>query len=450
MKNSSKVFLLICLSLFTLLIGPLFTYVNASTNHGFESMIYNEPFFIFLSILYFVLILIEFLSWIFISDSTHHTLFIILLIFFQFLMYNLSLLNVHINIRFEYIITTICFYLSITSIFYYIYDFYKLKLHAYDYSLIGIGFTNFFLQILFNTNTYSWIFSLISYILIITEAIKIIYVFIKRNNFNITIFFIFIICGMLIDINICSVLKYHLGYVINSATILCYFIIFCLFIGIYFSFIVINNKRAIKALEFELELNKQETYLLEKQIEPHFIFNTLFTIKNSYHKSTEDGDYVLDLFSKVLRNNIVQLKEVLIPFSNELESIYDYVEIINAKSDKKFNLILNIDEDEFLIPPLSIHIYVENAIKYSKVNETENGYIIITSTFNKSTYFPAYIIEIEDNGIGFDLDKVTSQSYGIQNSKKRLKNLLDARIDIYSHPNVGTKIKITIPVAGGG
>lgn len=111
------------------------------------------------------------------------------------------------------------------------------------------------------------------------------------------------------------------------------------------------------------------------------------------------------------------------------------------KVDNKFEVIFNIDYQDFDIPILSLQPFVENSIKYSKVNYKEEGKIEISAYKDNSNI----IVEINDNGIGFDPNDIKDESCGIRNAKERLSLLLNANVEINSQINFGTNIKITIP-----
>ena len=114
--------------------------------------------------------------------------------------------------------------------------------------------------------------------------------------------------------------------------------------------------------------------------------------------------------------------------------IFNYVNLENLRLEKSFPVYFDIDYQDFLIPPLSLQPLVENAIRYSKVNEKEDGYIQIRSFLRDDGRIE---VDVEDNGVGFDPLSVTSSSKGLANVKERLKLLLNAEILIESAPGKG-------------
>ena len=136
---------------------------------------------------------------------------------------------------------------------------------------------------------------------------------------------------------------------------------------------------------------------LKQQIQPHYLFNTLSVIRSLYHENMEEGDEVMAMFSKNFRQSIKNMNEEMIPFEKEIETINQYIELENKRFSKPFDLILDLDFVNFMVPPLTIEPIIENSVNYSKVNEKDDGFISISSSLENGNV----IIVINDNGIGY-------------------------------------------------
>jgi LytS/YehU family sensor histidine kinase len=211
-------------------------------------------------------------------------------------------------------------------------------------------------------------------------------------------------------------------------------------VGVYISFIIRTSREACKASEYKLQMETLKTRVLREQINPHFIFNSLTAVKSQYHQNIEKGDFAMNLFSNHLRTNVEAIDKDLIPFEHELDNINNYVQLQNLKYPKPFNIVYDIACVNFLVPILSLQVFVENAIKYSKVNTKDDGYIEISSYEDGDEI----ILEISDNGAGFDINSIKDASYGIKNARERFELLMNSKIDIYSRNGEGTKVKIHI------
>ena len=203
---------------------------------------------------------------------------------------------------------------------------------------------------------------------------------------------------------------------------------------------VTNTKRYIKALEKEQKALEMKAEALTEQIKPHYVFNCLSSIQGAYQEDGKKGEKMLTMFSKHLRDSLDASSE-LAPFQKEVERILNYVELENMRKEKKTELLLNLEETSFSLPPLSLEPFIENAFKHGRLEERSDGYVSLSSFEEEKDY----LILIEDNGVGFDVNQVKTSSVGIKNAKERLKILLGAEVKVSSRPGEGTKVEIRIP-----
>ena len=194
-----------------------------------------------------------------------------------------------------------------------------------------------------------------------------------------------------------------------------------------------------------LEDEKQELIvkadLLKNQIKPHYIFNVLSSIEQAYKVDYFLGEEMLNDFSKHLRSNLETKGSSLVSINEEIDIILNYVRLENLRKKDDIEILLDIEETDFLVPPLSLETFIENAIKYSKIEEKEDGFISISTYKDNYNYY----IEIEDNGIGFDIHEIKKESIGIKNAKERIRILTGGNVEIVSKIEIGTKIVITLP-----
>ena len=222
-----------------------------------------------------------------------------------------------------------------------------------------------------------------------------------------------------------------------------YFIIPLIIIVIilYRTSVVRQTKKYINLLETEKQNLILKSEALKHQIKPHYIFNLLTSIKEAYKEDQTRGEEMLERFSLELRNNLNTKYDGLIPLENEINTILNYIKLEELRLNKPINFLLDIEVDNILVPSISLEVFVENAVKHSCVLDKEDGYISL-STYTDCSY---NIIEIEDNGIGFDVNNNTNKRVGINNTIERFKISLNADVIITSYKNIGTKIKIMIP-----
>lgn len=202
-----------------------------------------------------------------------------------------------------------------------------------------------------------------------------------------------------------------------------------------------------QANEQSIMLEEAKTQLVLSQIKPHFVYNSLGAIRVLIKKDPDKAYDVLYKFSKYLRQNIDALGDKKsIPFEVELEHIKTYLELEGLRFPGKFDVDFAVSATNFLVPPLSIQIFVENALKYGIFNNPGGGTVTIrTYASSKFVY-----IEVEDNGAGFDMKELESKqaegrSVGVKNAVYRIEKLQNGKCEIKSAPGEGTLVFIKLP-----
>lgn len=214
---------------------------------------------------------------------------------------------------------------------------------------------------------------------------------------------------------------------------------------IYFINTVEIYKEARRAAELEKELSDMNMTLMLSQIQPHFMYNALNTIKYLTKKDPKTAENAIVRFSSYLRANMDSLtQKEPISFKKEMEHVDNYISIERLRFGDRLNVEYNIEYDNFTIPPLTIQPIAENAIKHG-INQKVNGGTLKISSFEKNEYI---IILIEDDGVGFDVNEVKNDGrshVGMNNIKSRLKEMLNAEVIVESAENQGTTVTIKIP-----
>ncbi|MDF1618228.1 cache domain-containing sensor histidine kinase [Petrocella sp. FN5] len=207
-----------------------------------------------------------------------------------------------------------------------------------------------------------------------------------------------------------------------------------------------------KVVEKQQQLRTTEIKMLQAQVNPHFIYNTLDVIKWSAKlgQKSEVVSVVTNL-AKILRNSI-DCDEEFVSVKRSISFIDSYLAIQKIKYNNAFKVIRNIDHTilECKVPRLIIQPFVENAIVHGLSNHSGNGEISING------FVKAGIIEFQiiDNGIGMtdeEIKKVSDnksdQHIGIHNVDQRIKLYYGDGygVHIESQKYKGTKVAITVP-----
>ena len=222
-----------------------------------------------------------------------------------------------------------------------------------------------------------------------------------------------------------------------------------------------DNLNQLKIESYEKEISKQKMELrnLQLQIRPHFLLNTfnlIFTLSQRKENAMiqETVIYLSDYFRYIFRNE----KELEI-FTNELRLIKGYVKMASIRYFGKIEAEYDLDPElDFVrMPPLLIHNFVENAVKYG-VKQQEGLHIKIVGRYvDKMVKF-----SISDDGNGMNPEMLErnqkmfsgelkpenqSEHLGLYNSLKRLKYFYgeNAKIEVTSELGKGTVFRISFP-----
>ena len=187
---------------------------------------------------------------------------------------------------------------------------------------------------------------------------------------------------------------------------------------------------------------EQRMRLMMSQIQPHFIYNALNTIQNM-EGNPEKTKIAIGDFANYIRGNLAVLEgQELITFGKEMELVKNYGSIQQLRFPDRFSISYDIRDEDFSVPPLSVQILVENAIKHGILVRYEPGVITVKSHREKKYH----VITVTDNGVGFDTKKLeNTDRVGIRAVKNRLEYFLGGTISFESEIGKGTVVTIRIP-----
>lgn len=209
-----------------------------------------------------------------------------------------------------------------------------------------------------------------------------------------------------------------------------------------------NNARNEDKIDAQQRLlNEARLAALTRQINPHFLFNTLNSISSLIRTDPEQARRVIYRLSNILRR-LLRKNENLSPFHEELQFVDDYMGIEVVRFGDKLRFVKEVDPDTLdrLVPSMVLQPIVENSIKHGLSNKVDGGMIRVRSRLDGGRLY----LLVEDNGVGIPEAKLATlfeQGIGISNVNERLKVLFgnDYRMWIDSKPGAGTQTEIEIP-----
>jgi LytS/YehU family sensor histidine kinase len=167
-----------------------------------------------------------------------------------------------------------------------------------------------------------------------------------------------------------------------------------------------------------LQLAAKEAQLnnLSAQLNPHFFFNSLNTVKALVASDPEGARRAIDLLSELLRNSLYQRDNILISLNEEMALVNDYLELEKIRFEDRLRYQVNIDTklETWPVLPLSIQTLVENAIKHGIAKYINGGVVKVEVKENNTS------LKIIVQNPGLLKNEETINGVGLQNLQSRL------------------------------
>lgn len=219
---------------------------------------------------------------------------------------------------------------------------------------------------------------------------------------------------------------------------------------IYFSVYFFQNykKVEIEALIWEAAVKDFELKTLKSQLNPHFMFNALNSIRALIEEDPASAKTAVTKLSNILRYSLRIEKIETVSLEDEMQTVNDYLDLEKIRFEERLNYSTQIEEKaaKVEIPPMMVQTLVENGIKHGISKRTEGGKISVCSFIDDSKLH----IQILNTGRFNEDDLKHATGFGIQNTKHRL-NLLYGETGIFQIKNTSQNevlAEIVIPTGG--
>jgi two-component system LytT family sensor kinase len=224
------------------------------------------------------------------------------------------------------------------------------------------------------------------------------------------------------------------------------------------------------AIRIERKLEEQSRLLMEarldalqRQINPHFLFNTLNSIASLVRSRPELAREMIVKLANILRV-LLKNRDAFVPFAEELAFTDDYLDIEVVRFGEKLRVVKEIAEDTLpvVVPSMLLQPLIENSIKHGLEPRIGGGTVTLRSRLLSDGRL---MLEIEDDGIGMEADEsagvlseiswnssANGTGIGMRNVRERMEVLYgkQAEVDIVSRPGRGTKVTLVMPVLEAG
>ena len=217
------------------------------------------------------------------------------------------------------------------------------------------------------------------------------------------------------------------------------------------------------AVRIEHKLEEQSRLLLEarldalqRQINPHFLFNTLNSIASLIRSKPDLAREMIVKLSHILRV-LLRDRDAFVPLSEELDFTDDYLDIECVRFGDKLKVVKEISDDtlNIIVPSMLLQPLIENSIKHGLEPRISGGTVTLRSRIDEGRL----LLEIEDDGVGIEPGGPTTapvsglvregSGIGMRNVRERIQVLYgdEANVDIVSRPGRGTRVSLRMPLA---
>jgi len=220
------------------------------------------------------------------------------------------------------------------------------------------------------------------------------------------------------------------------------------------------------AIRIERKLEEQSRMLMEarldalqRQINPHFLFNTLNSITSLVRSKPELAREMIVKLANILRA-LLKDREAFVPFSDELAFTDDYLDIEVVRFGEKLRVVKEIADETLavMVPSMLLQPLIENSIKHGLEPRISGGTVTLRSRILTDGRL---LLEVEDDGIGMEAEReggVGSKAgngaggIGMRNVRERVDVMYGnaAEVEVVSRPGRGTKVTLVIPAVEPG
>ncbi len=199
-------------------------------------------------------------------------------------------------------------------------------------------------------------------------------------------------------------------------------IMYVLWTSIYVSIQYFRNYKMQEIEKWKLEsaVKDAELIALKSQINPHFIFNSLNNIRSLVAEDAEKARDMITHLSMLLRYSIQFNDKELVKLADEIEIVKDYLTLESIQLEARLSYKISIPEDlqEVELPPMTVQLLVENAIKHGINTLPQGGEILVEAMLDKKQH-----VQLQVSNTG-QIDTATSGTgVGLKNAANRLSLL---------------------------
>jgi len=199
----------------------------------------------------------------------------------------------------------------------------------------------------------------------------------------------------------------------------------------------------LEKIMYKTSIREAEAKVLRSQLNPHFTFNALNSIRALIIENPEKAQLGITQLSNILRNALLVDRKKTVDLREELKTVEDYLNLEKIRYEDRLQFQIDTDPASLYcqVPPMMLQTLVENGVKHGISKRVNGGTIYIHSTIQDEVLK----ISIINHGV---LENKDSNGIGLKNTAERLSLLygVDAHIDIRQITDDQVMVELTIPL----
>ena len=206
------------------------------------------------------------------------------------------------------------------------------------------------------------------------------------------------------------------------------------------------HRAEVAQIDLDRQMTEVRLQVLQAQIEPHFLFNTLAHIRLLYQSDPALSECMLDNLMRYLAVALPRMRELESTLGAELDLVAAYLGVQQIRMGERLAFEFDVSESlrAFPVPPMMLLTLAENAIKHGLSPLPQGGSIRIAAVLDGERL----LLEVADTGRGFESNADTGTGTGLANVRARLAALYgkDASLSLRpNHPH-GVAVRFAVPV----
>jgi len=207
-----------------------------------------------------------------------------------------------------------------------------------------------------------------------------------------------------------------------------------------------RRRDAFTRLEIEKQLTQAQLKVLQMQMEPHFLFNTLNSITSLVTQGRNiEANQTLSHLNTILRTTLQRKAPEKVPFTEELRVVESYLAIQQVRFADRLLIRIDATDDarQCLVPSFILQPLVENAVQHGIATSEAGGMIEATAKRIGNDLW----MQVKDNGLGADCQQSAGHGIGLRNTRERLAYFYPGthRLTVGPLSSGGFEVTIRIP-----